>query len=91
MSRSNGGPAEENASYQRHGASQMKYPGRVIKMGETDPHIVQALKTALNQALTLHGSEAIELDASNPNFGPRMKQAVKLFQARAIWTARASP
>jgi len=62
----------------------MDYPGRVIKLGETDPSVVKALKTALNQALVLQGSEAIELDAANPSFGPRMKQAVKLFQARHV-------
>jgi hypothetical protein len=62
----------------------MKYPGRVIKSGETDARIVKALKTALNQALALRGDEAIVLDADNPLFGPRMKQAVKLFQARNV-------
>ncbi len=62
----------------------MKYPGRVIKSGETDVRIVRALKTALNQALALKGTQAIVLDADNPLFGPRMKQAVKLFQARNV-------
>lgn len=62
----------------------MKYPGRVIKSGEADARVVKALKTALNQALALRGSEAIVLDADNPLFGPRMKQAVKLFQARNV-------
>jgi CHAP domain len=62
----------------------MKYPGRVIKSGETDARVVKALKTALNQALALRGAEAIVLDADNPLFGPRMKQAVKLFQARNV-------
>ena len=62
----------------------MKYPGRVIKSGEADARIVKALKTALNQALALRGAEAIVLDAGNPLFGPRMKQAVKLFQARNV-------
>lgn len=62
----------------------MKYPGRVIKSGETDARIVKALKAALNKALALRGEEAIVLDADNPLFGPRMKQAVKLFQARNV-------
>lgn len=62
----------------------MKYPGRVIKSGEADARIVRALKTALNKALALKGAEAIVLDADNPLFGPRMKQAVKLFQARNV-------
>ena len=62
----------------------MRYPGRVIKVGETDARIVKALKTALNKALVLRGSEAIVLEPDNPAFGPQMKQAVKLFQARHL-------
>ena len=62
----------------------MKYPGRVIKMGETDAAIVKAMKTALNKALALKGEQAITLDASNPNFGPSMKYAVQAFQARHV-------
>lgn len=62
----------------------MRYPGRVIKMGESDAHIVKALKQALNRALALRGTDAIRLDAANPTFGPRMKQAVQLFQARHV-------
>jgi CHAP domain len=60
----------------------MKYPGRIIKMGESDARIVKALKSALNKALVLVSGEAILLDAFNPSFGLRMKQAVQLFQAR---------
>lgn len=62
----------------------MKYPGRVIKMGETDARIVKALKTALNKALSLRGEQAITLDPDNPNFGPSMKHAVQVFQARHV-------
>lgn len=62
----------------------MLYPGRIIKMGETDARIVKALKTALNKALVLRGDEALQLDPGNPSFGPRMKQAVQLFQARHV-------
>ena len=62
----------------------MKYPGRIIKAGEADARIVKALKTALNKALALRGGEAIVLDADNPTFGPRMKQAVQLFQVRHV-------
>lgn len=62
----------------------MKYPGRIIRMGETDARIVKALKTALNRALVLRGDEALRLDPDNPTFGPRMKEAVRLFQARHV-------
>ncbi|SFB75937.1 CHAP domain-containing protein [Polaromonas sp. OV174] len=62
----------------------MKYPGRVIKVGETDATVVKALKNALNDALALHGAQAIELDPDNPLFGLRMKQAVQLFQTRNL-------
>lgn len=62
----------------------MKYPGRIIKMGESDARIVKALKAELNKALVLLGSDAIELDTANPTFGSRMKQAVSLFQARNL-------
>jgi hypothetical protein len=62
----------------------MRYPGRVIKMGETDAGIVNALKNQLNKALALTGDEKIVLDPANPVFGPKVKQAVRLFQARHV-------
>ena len=60
----------------------MDYPGRLIKAGETDGAVVKALKTQLNKALVLAPEE--RLDPNDPNFGPRMKQLVKLFQARNV-------
>jgi hypothetical protein len=60
----------------------MRYPGRLIKMGETDARIVKALKRALNRALAHEA--ALLLDENNANFGPRMKQVIKLFQARHV-------
>lgn len=62
----------------------MKYPGRVIKMGETDASIVRALKAQLNKALAPAGDQKTELDEVNPVFGPKVKQAVQLFQARHV-------
>lgn len=62
----------------------MRYPGRVIKAGEKDRHIVQALKRKLNQVLALDSDPALRLDPANPSFGPRMKQIVKLFQSRHV-------
>jgi hypothetical protein len=62
----------------------MDYPGRVVKLGEQDARIVKALKLQLNKALALQGVNAIKLDPDNPSFGPNMKQAVSLFQARHV-------
>lgn len=62
----------------------MQYPGRVIKQGESDARIVKALKNQLNRALSLSGAQAVKLDPDNPSFGPMMKQAVQLFQARNV-------
>lgn len=60
----------------------MRYPGRVIKMGESDAAVVRALKAQLNKALTLAGEDKLKLDESNAMFGPKVKQAVQMFQAR---------
>ena len=62
----------------------MDYPGRVIKSGEQDARIARALKMQLNRALALQGRNAIRLDPDNPSFGPQMKQAVQMFQARHV-------
>lgn len=62
----------------------MRYPGRVIKMGEADASVVRALKTQLNKALALTGEQKFVLDEANPTFGVRVKQAVQLFQARHV-------
>lgn len=62
----------------------MDYPGRVIKLGEQDARILRALQAQLNQQLALGEAMAVELDGANPVFGPSMKQAVQLFQARNV-------
>lgn len=59
----------------------MKYPGRVIKAGESDESIVKALKLRLNQVLN---DESAKLDPDNGEFGPHMQEAVSLFQARNV-------
>lgn len=60
----------------------MKYPGRVIKAGEQDATLVRALKRQLNLVLVAGSDPGLRLDPQDGNFGPRMKQTVKLFQAR---------
>lgn len=62
----------------------MPYPGRVIKLGETDARIVKAVKAALNRALVIQRRPDERLDPDNPHFGPRTRQAVKLFQAQHV-------
>ena len=62
----------------------MDYPGRMIKLGEQDSAIVQALKLRLNQALVIDNDPELRLDPANSQFGPKMKQAVKLFQTRNV-------
>jgi CHAP domain len=62
----------------------MQYPGRIIKTGERDPEIIRALKTQLNQALGTQDDPALRLDPDEPDFGPKMAQAVRLFQARHV-------
>lgn len=62
----------------------MQYPGRVIKLGETDARIVKALKNQLNRVLVLQRGEAIKLDAEAPSFDTHMQSAVKLFQSRSV-------
>lgn len=62
----------------------MRYPGRVIKQGETDARIVKALKKQLNRRLALGQEPVGKLDPEHPLFGPETKRAVKLFQARHV-------
>ena len=62
----------------------MDYPGRLIKVGEQDARIVKALKLRLNEAVGIASNPALRLDPDDPNFGPKMKQVVKLFQTRNV-------
>ncbi len=62
----------------------MQYPGRVIKAGEQDANIVEAVKSQLNATLAIEGDPALRLDVDDPTFDTKMKRAVKLFQARNV-------
>jgi hypothetical protein len=64
----------------------MKYPNRIIKQGESDAAIVAALKQKLNELMGIANDPEQRLDPTNPSFGPRMKQIVKLFQTRHVDT-----
>lgn len=60
----------------------MKYPHRPVRIGERDAALLRTLKQRLNTALHLQGTERLDPDA--PVFGPRMRNAVRLFQARHV-------
>ena len=62
----------------------MNYPGRIIRVGERDATTVRALKQRLNDALGTADDAALRLDTTNGTFGPKMKRAVLLFQARNV-------
>jgi hypothetical protein len=62
----------------------MEYPGHIIEVGEHDAAIVRALKRRLNEALGAADGSALRLEPSNGTFGPKMKRAVLLFQARNV-------
>jgi hypothetical protein len=53
----------------------MKYPGRIIKRGETDTKIVKAIQKRLEEL-------GIDQFGDSGIFGPKTEQAVRLFQAR---------
>jgi len=62
----------------------MEYPGRIIEVGEGDAEIVRGIKARLNDALGVDDDSPLHLDPSNGTFGPKMKRAVLLFQARNV-------
>ncbi len=53
----------------------MRYPGRLIQVGETDKQLVKAVQQRLNE----HSCGPLEVDGG---FGPKTLAAVMLFQAR---------
>jgi len=62
----------------------MDYPGRIITVGESDTEIVRAVKQRLNEALGMADDSDLRMDPNNGSFGPKMKRAVQLFQARNV-------
>jgi hypothetical protein len=60
----------------------MEYPGRIIKVGESDPLIMRAVKQQLNTMLAIDDDPSLRLDPAYPNFGAKVKQLVLLFQAQ---------
>ena len=62
----------------------MEYPGRVIRAGEADATIVNALKRQLDATLAIGEHPELRLDPDNPHFGPRTEGTVKLFQASHV-------
>jgi len=62
----------------------MQYPGYTVKAGEPNHDLVRLLKKSLNAALGANDDPFLKLDEQNGQFGPRMKQVIKLFQARHV-------
>lgn len=58
----------------------MEYPGRVVKLGEADASVVQAVRGQLNRMMAGESN----LDPQGPAFDVDMKRVVKLFQARHV-------
>ncbi len=62
----------------------MLFPGHTIKAGEADATVVKALKAQLNRVLNLAQEPSLRLDENEGTFGAKMRQVVKLFQARHV-------
>jgi hypothetical protein len=62
----------------------MKYPGHIVRQGEEDAELVRAVKRKLNEALAIEPESDLRLDPDDPHFGPKMRQVVRLFQARNV-------
>jgi hypothetical protein len=65
----------------------MDYPGRIVKIGENDAAIVQALRTQLGLMMGGDSDPAARLDPQGTVFDAGMKRVVKLFQARHVDSA----
>jgi hypothetical protein len=62
----------------------MNYPGHIVTVGEPDAEIVRAIKQRLNESLGVADDSPLRMDPNNGTFGPKMKRAVQLFQARNV-------
>jgi len=58
----------------------MEYPGRVVKLGEADASVVQAVRGQFNRMMAGESN----LDPQGTAFDADMKRVVKLFQARHV-------
>lgn len=65
----------------------MDYPGRIIKIGEADAAIVQAVRTQLALMMGGDADPAVQLDPQGKVFDAGMRRVVKLFQARHVDSA----
>jgi hypothetical protein len=65
----------------------MDYPGRLIKIGEADAAVVQALRAQLRLMMGGDSDPAARLDPQGTVFDAGMKRVVKLFQARHVDSA----
>lgn len=65
----------------------MDYPGRLIKLGEADAAVVQAVRRQLGLMMAGDSDPAARLDPDGAVFDAAMKRVVKLFQARHVDSA----
>jgi len=65
----------------------MDYPGRVIKVGEADASVVQAIRKQLGSMMAGDSDPATHLDPQAAVFDADVKRVVKLFQARHVDSA----
>lgn len=65
----------------------MDYPGRIIKLGEDDAAVVQAVRRQLGLMMGGDGDPAARPDPQGAVFDAGMRRVVKLFQARHVDSA----
>lgn len=62
----------------------MKYPGRLIKVGEKDAAVVKAVRARLNEMLVFGPGAPEHLDEASPVFDAGVSRIVKYFQSRHV-------